>query len=303
MRQRVAAAGGELVDEAGFVDTHTPVWVRCRHGNRRLVKPSNVKKDRNGLCGECAPNSAATARAKFEKLLVEQGARYAPGQVYSGAKNGVEVVCCHGNRRSVVPAKVVYRARVCDGCTRRDFEQARADFDAHLIRAGVVRLPLDAPSSVYTGFHDPVDVRCPVGHPCRVYPSNLHAGHPVCGRCSREKGCDRVYLLVHPCGAIKVGRAGSAARVASHTRRGYELVGQWQGLSDVSTRLVESEVLEFWARASWAGPGSDWDPMSVGVPADGHTETTHSRHLAATWQYLIDWLGPPHETAAGVSTR
>jgi len=52
---------------------------------------------------------------------------------------------------------------------------------------------------------------------------------------------DRVYLLVHPVGAIKVGIASGDSRVRGHVGRGYRVVTEWRDLSH--DRAVAADLL------------------------------------------------------------
>ena len=96
-----------------YVNSVTPVRIRCREGHEGASRPGSVLQGR-GFCRACAGNSPEFAELKFRARLAELGATLL--EPYSGNKTPVRVRCAEGHDCRPQPGGVIQGQGVCTTC-------------------------------------------------------------------------------------------------------------------------------------------------------------------------------------------
>ncbi|MEV6738727.1 hypothetical protein AB0N14_18050 [Streptomyces sp. NPDC051104] len=110
-RQRVAELAGTITGE--YVNTHTPVLVRCEEGHENRVIPKHVVKG-TGICRTCAGQDSKVADAAF-RATVERHGGVVLGS-YVNAMTAVLVRCVERHETKVQPNNLVAGQGVCRIC-------------------------------------------------------------------------------------------------------------------------------------------------------------------------------------------
>jgi hypothetical protein len=165
---------------------------------------------------------------------------------------------------------------VCLTCLGMDPVEVEAAFWVRVAELGGTPVP----GAVYRGAGKPVHLICSAGHHCNPRPNSLQQGGGICRQCF--VAFDRVYLLAHPVGAIKVGIASGGARLRGHVGRGYRIVTEWWDLSHDQAVAAERQAIAYWRAQGW--------PQVDAAPKSGRTETCSSVHLSETRAWLAKLL-------------
>lgn len=114
-RETVTWAGAAFAPGAVYVNSATPVALRCALSHACSPRPSDVQKGQ-GICRVCADKDPATAEADFRERVATQGAVFAPGAKYRGAGVPVPLICADGHPCSPRPNSVQQGGGVCAQC-------------------------------------------------------------------------------------------------------------------------------------------------------------------------------------------
>ena len=161
---------------------------------------------------------------------------------------------------------------ICNTCVGQDPVAAEEAFWIRIAEFGAKPVV----GAEYRDKDTPVQLICELGHRCNPTPGNVRNGRGICRQCIVT--FDRVYLLLHPSGAIKIGVASGQGRVKGHLGRGYILVAEWLGLTHERAAESEKLCILFWRSQGWTQIDAS--------PKDGRTETTSSEHLTETLAWL-----------------
>lgn len=274
---RIAELGATLAPGVTYINGREPISLICVNGHACAPRPSGVLSGR-GICRTCVNQDPATAEAAFWINVAKIGATPVLGSGYVNSTTSVSLTCAQGHSCSPRPGSLQAGQGICHICWRADpsgwprFVAAKAAFLGRVIESGA-RL---APGAAYRGKGVPVQLICARGHRCNPRPNSLQQGQGICHQCAVM--FNRVYLLQHPVGALKVGVASGEGRVTGHGRRGYRLVAEWQNLDHMQAATIERECIAWWRSQGWAQIDT--------APKDGRTETTASEHLTETLAWL-----------------
>jgi hypothetical protein len=215
-RQRLAALGATLL-ESDFLGTHQPHRVRCASGHECRPRPGDVRRGR-GICLTCAVRNPLLAEAQFRRRLSALGATPLFDS-WLGANRPHHVRCAAGHDCWTSPANVRRGWGVCKPCAGNDTMTAESSFRATLAELGAT--PLFAN---WQGVRQPHLVRCPEGHDCCPWPSNVARGQGICRACG-GKTWDAFYVATSRL-AVKFGitSGGGRPRLSLHARHGYTTV-------------------------------------------------------------------------------
>jgi hypothetical protein len=133
-RQRVTEPGGTILGD--YVNTHTPVLVRCPEGRENRVIPKHVLKG-VGICSTCKGNAPGISEPRFREAVINRR-----GEVlgsYVNATTSVLVRCSEGNEVRVQPNNVLSGQGICRVCRGRTWDvfYTVADDVFELLKFGV----------------------------------------------------------------------------------------------------------------------------------------------------------------------
>ncbi|MER5699226.1 hypothetical protein ACWDBO_25565 [Streptomyces mirabilis] len=113
-RERVAELRGTILGE--FVNTHTPVLVRCERGHEHAVTPNHVLRG-TGICRICAGQDSTKPEASF-RLAVEKAGGVVLG-AYANSNTAVLIRCEKDHETRVQPNNVASGQGICRICRGR----------------------------------------------------------------------------------------------------------------------------------------------------------------------------------------
>jgi len=219
---------------------HIPVHVICPVGHSCHPRPSSVLHKGQGICRTCAGNDNVAAESAFWINVAAIGATAAEGAIYRNSNTPVSLICAQGHPCLTRPAGLQQGRGCCRTCAGNDTIAAETSFWISVARLGAS----SAVGAVYINSITPVNLICAQGHSCSPMPAGVQQGEGICRECAVS--FNRVYLMHHPAGIIKVGIASGDARVKHHLRRGYQLVNTWH-LSNhdaINRRTTNDRVVE-----------------------------------------------------------
>ena len=212
-RARVEKLGGTVLGE--YVNSNTPVLVRCKAGHERPAKPGQLTAG-NGFCATCTGQDSAVAAAAFLARMAAMGATVL-GE-YVNAHTPVPARCAAGHPCEARPHDVRKGFGICRVCANQDPATAAAAFRAHLEKLGAVLLEPE-----WLGSMEPHRVRCPAGHLASPRPANV-TRQGICAKCA-GKDWDAFYVVTAAT-SVKFGitNGDGSQRLAVHAARDYRTV-------------------------------------------------------------------------------
>ncbi|MFJ7069887.1 hypothetical protein [Streptomyces sp. NPDC101115] len=200
-RQRVAELGGAVTGL--YVNSRTPVELRCAEGHACFSRPSDVLNKGRGICRTCAGNDSAEPR--FHARVAELG-----GTVlgkYVNANTPVAVRCARGHEHAPRPTHLM-RGGICRTCAGLDPADAERRFRAKVVELGGVVV------GEYANVHTPVELRCREEHACSTRPTDALKGRGICRTCAGNDPADaelRFRSRVAELGGVVLGEYVNAS--------------------------------------------------------------------------------------------
>jgi hypothetical protein len=231
-RDTVERLGGKVLGD--YVNTSTPVRVRCAKGHNYTPIPSSVRSGR-GICRICADRDPATAEAKFRDAVERLGGIVLGD--YVNSKTPVLIRCPVGHHCNPTPTHISGGRGLCRVCAGRDPAAAEEAFRATVERLGGTVL------GEYKGANTRVLVRCSQGHENAPRPGSVNFGTGICLVCAGRVS-DVFYVVTGP-GGLKFGVSSGdpRPRLSDHRRIGYGTVARlYEGLADTTARDLEREL-------------------------------------------------------------
>lgn len=253
-RSRVEEHGGTVLGK--YVNTNTPVLVRCAYGHLCSPTPGNVRGDR-GLCRVCAGQDQEASEVRFRERLDELGATLLEPR-WLGADEPHRVRCAAGHDCNPRPNNAV-RYGICKICAGQDPATAEARFQARVAELG------GTVTGEYVNNNTKVAVTCGAGHKAAPVPSNVLGGQGICAPCAGRVW--DVFYVVTGADGVKIGITSGDPhpRLKNHLRDGYgTVVRLHEGLPGATARDLERELLSL-MRVSGVEPirGREYFPVAV----------------------------------------
>jgi len=215
-RLRMAKLGATILGP--WINTQTPILVRCAAGHETSPRPTDVLHRDRGICRKCAGGDPATAEARFRARIAELG-----GTVlgpYADNKTPVLVRCVAGHESRPWPNSVTNGQGICRTCANQDPRVTEVVFRDRVAELGGTIL------GPYVNNNTPVLVRCPEGHLCSPWPMSIRAGRGICRACvGRDPGTAEAAFrarIAELGGVVVGGYAGKGNPVACLCPEGHE---------------------------------------------------------------------------------
>lgn len=181
-RAVVVSKGGEAV--TNYVNSHTKVRLRCRHGHEWEVSPSSVVYQ-GTWCPTCSGRSSEAAETKLRSVVAEKGGEVVTNYVNSQTK--VRLRCAEGHEWEVKPTSVVHMGTWCPTCASRGRSHRKVrkgPSDARL--RAIVASKGGEVLGTYVHSQTNVRLRCGHGHEWDARPANVVGHGTWCPTCARE---------------------------------------------------------------------------------------------------------------------
>jgi hypothetical protein len=174
-KSAVETLGGTVLGE--YVNTNTPVHVRCVAGHERYPRPGDVKRG-DGICKICAGNDSAAAETAFRAQVVELGGTVLGD--YVNKQTPVHIRCAQGHDCYPQPGNVRTRKTICRTCAGLDPIATEAAFRRRVKELGGTVL------GEYVNSQTKVHVRCSAGHDRYPVPNRVNQGFGFCITCAGQ---------------------------------------------------------------------------------------------------------------------
>lgn len=213
---RLAEAPAELLEP--YVNSHTPVLVRCAEGHQAKRTPSSFKEGKG--CRVCAGNDQQSAWQHFCAIITGRGGQVLePGPLGNSRQH--RVLCPKGHETKAIPQIVRIGGGMCGECS--PVSRTRAEREFREIVAGLGGRIVE-PS--WLGAVKPHRVICADGHEVRVRPNDVQQGHGLCRKCA-HKFWDVFYVVTDErAQVVKFGITSHDARrrLRTHRKAGFGTV-------------------------------------------------------------------------------
>jgi hypothetical protein len=272
---RLAEAGGQPLEP--YVNSVTPVLVRCAQGHETKRLPSSIRDGHD--CLICSGYDKETVWQTFCRQVAERG-----GQVLEpkplGSNKMHRVLCPEGHETTARPQWVQRGGGICGECSPVSASRAERKFRRLVAEAGAQILE---PS--WLGATTRHRVVCRHGHEANPRPNDVDQGHGICRKCECRIW-DVFYVVVNEVTqTAKFGITSNDARrrLGRHRADGFgTVIMTIDGLADAPD--LEQAVLRALRLAEFA-------------PARGR-EYFDVAALPVILDIAGNWPAAPGETAA-----
>ena len=292
---RVRELGGSFVESSRYVNTRTPIALRCALGHDSSVRPHAALRG-DGICRVCAGNDPKTAEAAFFAEVAAQGGQRLETSVYKNAKTRVPVLCAGGHRCTPLPGDVKRGGKICVTCSKRDpVATAQACFDA--ARALGAQLTAE---SVYKNNKAPTPMLCARGHACAPNANHILQGKGICRVCARTDPASAEAAFFARVANLGATRTENSRYVNARTPvelrcpAGHlctpapSMVQQGRGLCEQCTVVYDRVYLLVHEAAK---------ALKVGIASGDYRVLAH---CARDYQLVAEWAGLSHDQARRV---